>query len=1124
GDIYLVSLRKGVHEMAWRILGFGGSESPGNLRRLTGAESLDAQPCWHPSGNIIFYASASSFEEPYEIFSLKPGKKPRKLTRRGGQMPACSPDGSYLVFVSRRNGKWPALYVMRLKDRNVVRLTGASGIDLAPVWGPEGKKIFFVRHLFDTNKDGRLDTEDHGSIFSVSFRKDIFSNNRRAPVRQLTSWQWHDRAPRVVEGGIMFARRKMRAAGGKYRANLWALPACGEIPRMQTVDAHFAFARKVSAEGRVPNWREALAWQNALWAARESRQNGDFIQDTGLPSEAAEAALQYAEALAERNHMERAIAILEEVPEEFPESPFYLKMARIKKLSLQRQIFAGTPNREEMVRLHREALKILKELRADGESDNVESLTCRAQLELGLVLQAMKKHADALRELRAVPRRFPQQKELCARSLLAIAEIFENLGRGEGARTEYLRILRMYSETEPYANRAASRLVDRLAKEPMGKTVQQKVNELREILEQYAHEPVLPALAQNRIGDLYYDIKDYHRARQAYRQTIEQYPAAGRQTAAAYLSLATTQLDQRDYRSALNTYKQLQQKLGVQFGKDIYQRARKGYVRTILMKAREELNAKDPKLALSTYSRLVEFDSSIPAAHRGIVDCEARLGQTDQSIIRYRKRVEKNPRDHVAHFALARAYSYYGPQGWGGSGAVRRKRVAVDRKALRLLKQAILMDFEEPYYHQLRGFLFNRLALITGNSKDEIKALDSYLTALAMSSPQEDPDNYASLLFNVGDGYMLVGQPENAYEFYKRALDAGFEFRGEKGLAALEKISRSATDSADFDLAVRLLKEALQRTKISSGAEQEEITQVMVRKVRILDQLGFVEYLDGDYASAADYYKLSISILRKLMTLDPKRKAAYYRNLVLAERNTAVNIFRAVQSGNVATAELKSAYNLLKEAVDSVARVGVARGEEEKAPGLFTIDIEIEVGESRGASRFDLATEKRLLFTYMGRIASHAGKYNEAERYFSRKLHLYPSVDPEERPDVFVERAIVWTQIGELRISARKWAEAAEAYKKAAEMEAKAGNLRGEMDACFSLGQLYLQAASGKYDKPADLKLRNLIDYHRELLAKARKDEDEDLIEQMVRLNTTLARLSQKIPDTESGGDRHESK
>jgi len=651
-------------------------------------------------------------------------------------------------------------------------------------------------------------------------------------------------------------------------------------------------------------------------------------------------------------------------------------------------------------------------------------------------------------------------------------------------------------------------------------TIEQKVAELRTLTEKYKYERVLPALAQNRIGDLFAAAREYGKAREAYEQTIESFPYAPRHVAAAYLALAAMHVAQEDFRAAADACLELHAWLQLRdCDPDLCRRAGQGYVSAMLLKARAELEAKDVKLALSTYSQLIEFDRGLPEAHRGVVDCLAQLGRNDETILRYRPITEASPLDHVAHFALARAYSYHGPADWVGDKKARRQRADVDRQALELLNRAILVRYDVPYYHQLRGFLYNRIAVAARQDEAKLQALESYVTALALSDPARDPVNHAALLFNVGEGYMLVGQEENAYDYYIAALEAGFSLEGLRGEAALESISRSARAAGEYEAAAEYLQQLLARLPEQLPEGVNERVALLIRRARILDQLALSYYLGGEHAQAARYYGRTMEAIEELAAHHPAARAQYLRNLLRAQRNQAINIYHAADRGALDVRELERAYGLLLKSVERVADVGVVETEQEGGGLLFTIDIEVAAGKTAGAAQFDLKAEKRLLYSYLARISARAGDYEGAAGMIEKKLDLYPKLDVEDdRADVLSERAIVLSELGKYRMQGGDLAGAADAFREAMALDRAAGVLKGEMSSCYSLGKVALRLAAlppakrGMSQGAFTQLVKETIRSHRELVARSKQEAAAHLAQDSAGLSANLAQLLPLLP------------
>ncbi len=127
-----------------------------HLRRLTDNEATDTAPALSPDGRRLAFTSTR--DGNHEIYLLEltldgtPDGEPRRLTTHPGidMHPFFSPDGAWLVFASDRGGEpdeiartqmrfspqpGGELWVMRLADGYLVRLTHNLWEDGLPVWG-----------------------------------------------------------------------------------------------------------------------------------------------------------------------------------------------------------------------------------------------------------------------------------------------------------------------------------------------------------------------------------------------------------------------------------------------------------------------------------------------------------------------------------------------------------------------------------------------------------------------------------------------------------------------------------------------------------------------------------------------------------------------------------------------------------------------------------------------------------------------------------------------------------------------------------------------------------------------------------------------------------------------------
>ncbi len=131
------------------------------LRRLTDDPATDTMPGISRDGRMV--AFSSNRDGDFDIYTVElsadgePGRL-RRVTRHAGldMHPKFSPDGLWLVFASDRGGindeepllqiynpqPYGEIFVVRLEDRHVIRITHNKWEDGTPIWGllPPGRK------------------------------------------------------------------------------------------------------------------------------------------------------------------------------------------------------------------------------------------------------------------------------------------------------------------------------------------------------------------------------------------------------------------------------------------------------------------------------------------------------------------------------------------------------------------------------------------------------------------------------------------------------------------------------------------------------------------------------------------------------------------------------------------------------------------------------------------------------------------------------------------------------------------------------------------------------------------------------------------------------------------------
>jgi TolB protein len=118
--------------------------------------AFTGSPDWSSTGQIAFVRSSSDPDchpHCYDIWVMRLGEAPRRLTYRGGYSPSWSPHGTKLAFVRLAEGR-QQVYLVGRDGRGLRRLTGRGGS--GPSWSPDGRWIAFTRNgdLYVVRTDG----------------------------------------------------------------------------------------------------------------------------------------------------------------------------------------------------------------------------------------------------------------------------------------------------------------------------------------------------------------------------------------------------------------------------------------------------------------------------------------------------------------------------------------------------------------------------------------------------------------------------------------------------------------------------------------------------------------------------------------------------------------------------------------------------------------------------------------------------------------------------------------------------------------------------------------------------------------------------------------------------------
>ena len=191
-----------------------------NIGRWGLTESPSAGNAPHAGHSLDFHSSHRYVYVRDDIIATMTAEGHSEIAR--GHWPRWSPNGRRIAFASEATGDYD-IYVMNIRDEELLRLTNHPSSDAVPDWSPDGRRI-----AFQSGRDGKAQiytmNTDGSGVAKVTAGRPPIAQVPRWPVDTLF-WQIRHRCP----GSICHQARRFWA-GAAYGRRIARGCSCGLGP------------------------------------------------------------------------------------------------------------------------------------------------------------------------------------------------------------------------------------------------------------------------------------------------------------------------------------------------------------------------------------------------------------------------------------------------------------------------------------------------------------------------------------------------------------------------------------------------------------------------------------------------------------------------------------------------------------------------------------------------------------------------------------------------------------------------------------------------------------------------------------------------------------------------------
>ena len=139
-------------------------------------------PAWSADGQWLAYVSFENRVSAIYVQQLRSSQRQRVSARAGvNGAPAWSPDGKRLALTLSGSGGNLDIYVLELATQGLTRITEDPAIDTEPAWSADGKDLYFTSDRSGGPQIYRTDVAVHQRVQRITFGSSYNARARLAP-------------------------------------------------------------------------------------------------------------------------------------------------------------------------------------------------------------------------------------------------------------------------------------------------------------------------------------------------------------------------------------------------------------------------------------------------------------------------------------------------------------------------------------------------------------------------------------------------------------------------------------------------------------------------------------------------------------------------------------------------------------------------------------------------------------------------------------------------------------------------------------------------------------------------------------------------------------------------------